>query len=140
MDAWSRHNVVFGPGVLWLGTPEGAVVEVTIDGTRVREHEVLPGSAVTALSATATGELVVAGRDGELLLLSVGGPGRVEASPAAVSEFLAGTAEASVVEIDHLDLTDGTRSWQPGDLATVTEDSDTDPSWLRIQAAVNRLA
>jgi hypothetical protein len=74
-----------------------------------------------------------------LLLLSVGGAGPVEASKAAVTEFLAGTAEASVVDMEQLDLTDGTRTWQPGDLETVTEDSGTDPSWLRIQAAMNRL-
>jgi ligand-binding sensor domain-containing protein len=141
MRAWSRHNVAFGPlpGVLWIGTPKGAVVELEMDGKQVTEHEVLPGSAVTALTATATGELFVAGRDGVLLLLSVGRAGPSEAPKAAVTEFLAGTSEASVVDMDQLDLTDGTRTWQPGDLGTVTEDSETDPSWLRIQAAMNRL-
>ncbi|WP_306207153.1 hypothetical protein [Actinoplanes sp. RD1] len=29
------------------------------------------------------------------------------------------------------------RSWRAGDLETVTDVSDGDPSWLRIQAAVN---
>ena len=33
MHAWSRHNAVFGPlpGVLWIGTPEGAVVELGVE-------------------------------------------------------------------------------------------------------------
>ncbi|MEE6260017.1 WD40 repeat domain-containing protein [Plantactinospora sonchi] len=139
--AWSRHNVAFGPSpdVLWIGTPNGVVIELGVDGTRISEHEVLPGSAVTALAATATGELLVAGRDGVLLLLTVGKSEPVEASRAAVTEFLAGTSEATVIDMDLLDLTDGTRTWQPGDLETVTEDSENDPSWLRIQAAMNRL-
>jgi hypothetical protein len=140
MRAWSRHNVVFGPvpGVLCIGTPQGAIVELQTNGKQVAEHEVLPGSAVAALAATATGELFVAGRDGMLVLLSVGRACPFEASRAAVTEFLAGTTEASIVDMDKLDLTDGTRTWQPGDLTTVTDDSETDPSWLRIQAAMNR--
>ncbi|MBQ1039130.1 hypothetical protein [Micromonospora sp. C81] len=103
------------------------------------EHEVLPGAAVTALAATAAGDLVVAGNDGMLLLLSGGRIGTDEAPRAAVTEFLAATSEASVVDMDQLDLTDGTRTWQPGDLEVVSEDSGTDPSWLRIRAAMNRL-
>lgn len=140
-DSWSRHNVAFGPTpeTLWIGTPNGAVVELGIDGTRTAEHEVLPGSAVTALAATATGELCVAGRDGVLLLLSMASPGPTEASRNLVTEFLAGTSEAAVVDLDQLDLSDGTRSWQPGDLGTFTEDSEGAPIWLRVQAASNRL-
>ncbi|MEO3771051.1 hypothetical protein [Micromonospora sp. B9E7] len=141
MYSWSRHNVVFGPlpGVLWIGTPEGVVVELKIDGEQLTEHEVLPGSAVTALTATATGELLVAGRDGVLVLLSVGSAAASEAATAAVTEFLAGTSEAADLDMDHLDLTDGTRTWQAGDLETVTEHSTGDPSWLRIRAGMNRL-
>ncbi|WP_217428755.1 hypothetical protein [Micromonospora maritima] len=139
MRAWSRHNVAFGPtpGVLWIGTPGGVVVEADIDGAQVTEHEVLPGSAVTALTAAATGELVVAGA-GTLLVLSDRRADRTEREAAAVTEFLAGTTEATTVDLDHLDLTDGNRTWQPGDLETVTDVSDSDPTWLRIQAAMNR--
>ena len=141
MRAWSRHNVAFGPspGVLWIGTPEGAVIEFEIDGKQVTEYEALPGSMVTALTAAATGELIVAGRDGTLLVLSGGRADPAEAPTAAVTEFLAGTSEASVIDMDQLDLTDGNRTWQPGDLETVTDVSDSDPSWLKIQAAMNRL-
>lgn len=141
MRAWSRHNVAFSllPGVLWIGTPEGTVIEFTIDGKQVANHEALSGSAVTALTAAATGELIVAGRDGTLLVLSVGPAAPAEAPMPAVIEFLAGTCEASVLDMDQLDLTDGTRTWQPGDLDAVTEASESDPSWLQIQAAMNRL-
>ncbi|GIH19402.1 WD40 repeat domain-containing protein [Rugosimonospora africana] len=141
MHAWSRHNVAFGPlpGVLWIGTPEGVVIEFDIDGKQATEHEVLPGSAVTALAAVAAGDLIVAGRDGTLLVLSVGRTDRAESSKTAVTEFLAGTSEASLVDMDQLDLTDGTRTWRPGDLETITEASESDPSWLKIQAAINTL-
>lgn len=140
MNAWSRHNVAFGPspGVLCIGTPEGAVIEIKVDGEQVTEYEALPGSGVTALTATATGELVVAGRDGTLLVLSGGRAAPAQASTAAVAEFLAGTSEASVIDMDQLDLTDGTRTWQPGELETVTDTSERDPSWLKIQASTNR--
>lgn len=93
---------------------------------------------VTALAAAAPGELIVAGRAGTLLVLSGGRAGLAETSTAAVTEFLAGTSEASVIDMDQLDLTDGNRTWQPGDLETVTDASDSDPSWLQIQAAMNR--
>jgi hypothetical protein len=141
-DSWSRHNVAFGPvpGVLWIGTLKGSLVGLPVDGEEVFEHEVLPGCAVAAMVATANRELFVAGQDGALVLMSVPDAGRVTPSQAGVAEFLAATTEASVVDMDHLDLTDGTRSWQPGDLAAVTEDSAAEPSWLRIQAAMNRLA
>ncbi|MFG1992306.1 hypothetical protein ACGFJ7_20235 [Actinoplanes sp. NPDC048988] len=141
MHAWSRHNVTFGPspGVVWIGTPEGAVIELEIDANEVTEHEVLPRSAVTAMAAVATGELIVAGPDGTLLALSVRQGGPVEASTASVTEFLTGTTEASSLDLDQLDLTDGTRTWRPGDLKTVTETSASDPSWLKIQAAMNGL-
>ncbi|WP_204002365.1 hypothetical protein [Micromonospora lutea] len=139
MRAWSRQNVAFGPGVLWIGTPEGRLIEVTIDGRQVTEHELLPGSPVTALTAAATGELIVAG-DGTLLVLSDGRTSPAAASTDAVTEFLAGTSDASVIDMEQLDLTDGHRTWRPGDLETVTDASDGDPSWLRIVAAMNRRA
>ncbi|WP_157815839.1 hypothetical protein [Kitasatospora sp. CB02891] len=34
--------------------------------------------------------------------------------------------------------TDGTRSWADADLATVTGTSSGDPTWLQLQAALNR--
>jgi hypothetical protein len=73
MNAWSRHNVAFGtrPGVLWNGTPAGTLVEVDLDTHRTVQHEVLAGSRVTAIDTTATRRIVVAGRERDLLLLSV---------------------------------------------------------------------
>jgi hypothetical protein len=37
----------------------------------------------------------------------------------------------------HLVLIDGTRTWQPGDLAAVTAATTTDPAWLQLRAAFN---
>ncbi len=142
MRAWSRHNIAFGPspGQIWIGTPEGAVVEIEIDGGQVTGYEVLPETAITVLTSAATGELVLAGRDGTLLVIATGRTSPTEAPTGTVTEFLTGTSESSTTEMDRLDLTDGTRTWQPGDLESVTDASEkNDPSWLKIQAAMNRL-
>ncbi|MDQ3789400.1 MAG: hypothetical protein M3422_19430 [Actinomycetota bacterium] len=148
MRAWSRHNIAFGarPGVLWVGTPKGTLLEVDVDDRHAVEHDVLAGSPVTALCATRAGELVVATGAGDLVLLSVlPAPGAAqaiddEAPRAAVAAFLASTSEVPDDGDlwDHLVTTDGTRAWTPDDLATVTTATTTDPSWLRLQAAVNK--
>ncbi|MGW9032660.1 hypothetical protein ACWGQ5_53755 [Streptomyces sp. NPDC055722] len=101
MRAWSRHNIAFGaqPGVLWVGTPTGTLVEVDLDGPHAVEHDVLAGSPVTALGATTTGELLVAGREGDLALLSVrtgsakAQPTDGDASRATVTAFLDATSD-----------------------------------------------
>ena len=145
--AWSRHNIAFGaqPGVLWVGTPAGTLVEVGLDNQHVAGHDVLAGSPVTALGATATGELAVASGGGDLVLVSV-----PAASPpvhaaggdtlrATVTAFLDATSEVpddGDLET-HLVLTDGARTWQPGDLAAVTTATTTDPAWLQLRAAIN---
>ncbi len=149
MRAWSRHNLAFGaqPGVLWIGDPTGRLVEVDLATERVTEHEVLNGSAVSALAATATGGLVVAGAGGDLVLLSVdpgrSGAGRPDrdASGALVSAFLDSTSDIpdDGDPEDHLVLTDGVRGWASDDLATVTSATAADPTWLRIQAAMNQV-
>ncbi|NUR01019.1 MAG: hypothetical protein HOY79_32165 [Streptomyces sp.] len=151
MHAWSRHNLAFGarPGVLWVGTPTGALVEVDVEGPGAVEHDVLAGSAVSALAATATGELVLAG-GGELVLVSVrSGPGEVRATDdgdpstaaaSAVSEFLEATSEVpdgGDLE-EHLVLTDGDRTWDSDDLATVETATAGDPTWLQLRAALNK--
>ncbi|MEU9167931.1 hypothetical protein AB0D34_09060 [Streptomyces sp. NPDC048420] len=147
MHSWSRHNLAFDsrrPGVLWVGTPRGTLVEVDMDGDHAAEHEVLAGSPVTALTVTATGELLVAGGDGELLLLSVpaeslGSYG--DTARAAVAAFLDATSEVpddGELE-EHLVVTDGSRTWEPDDLTTVTTATGTDPTWLRLQAAINEV-
>jgi hypothetical protein len=73
MRAWSRHNIVFGaqPGVLWVGTPAGTLVEVSLDNQHVAMHDVLAGFRVTGLGAMATGELIAASGERDLALLSV---------------------------------------------------------------------
>ncbi|MDX2937527.1 hypothetical protein [Streptomyces ipomoeae] len=149
MRAWSRHNIAFGtrPGVLWIGTPTGTLVEVDLDDDGAVEHDAPAGSPVSGLGVTATGELVVAGGGGDLVLLSVrADPGKArttdrDTSRAAVTAFLDATSEVpddGDLET-HLVMTDGTRTWESDDLTTVTTAEATDPTWLRLQAAVNNL-
>src|SRR6185312_15322360 len=101
MQAWGSHNTAFAghSDVLWIGTPYGKLVELSISGENAVEHDVLDGVRVTALAATADGALVVATADGELVLISVnddaaasdvaGGSGSHE----AVAAFLDATRE-----------------------------------------------
>jgi hypothetical protein len=151
--SWSRHNIAFAvqPGVLWIGAPSGELIEYDVDNDRAAGHEVL-AHPVTALSATAVGDLVAATGDGGLALLSVSvdshhgtraGQARaadMEAMRAMVEAFVAGTSEAPSDgdPWDVLALTDGTRIWEPGDLESVTIATPEEPSWLQIQAAMNR--
>jgi hypothetical protein len=147
MRAWSRHNIAFGtqPSHLWIGTPAGTLLEVDLDNQRVVKHDVLARSPATGLAATATGELAVAGGGGDLVLLSVGAASAKVRAPdsdalqATVTAFLDATSE---VPDDgnlwaHLVMTDGTRTWEPGELAAVTTATSTDPTWLQLQAAMN---
>ncbi|MFF3606904.1 hypothetical protein [Streptomyces sp. NPDC002463] len=149
MRAWSRHNIAFGarPGVLWVGTPTGALLEVDVEALRVVGHDVLAGTPVSALGCTSTGELVIAGGGGDLVLLSVradssevGGTGG-DAPQAAVAAFLEAVPEvpAEGALWTHLVTTDGDRSWESDDSATVTTASGTDPTWLQLQAAINTM-
>jgi hypothetical protein len=73
MHAWSKHNIAFGvqPGVLWVGTPTGILVEVDLDDQHAVKHDVLADSPVTALCATTAGDLVAATGEGDLVLISV---------------------------------------------------------------------
>jgi hypothetical protein len=143
LGAWSRHNIAFGtqPGVLWIGTPNGTLMELDLPQQKTVEHEVLSGSPVTGLAATATGELVVAGGSGELVLLSADGDATDTRATAraAVTAFLDATSDVpGDGDLEkHLVRTDGTRSWDSDDLTTVTTATATDPTWLRLQAALN---
>lgn len=146
-SVWSLHNIAFAtdPGVLWVGTPAGTLIEVAIGAETAVPHDVLAGSKVTALAATASGGLVVAGADGELAVLSVRADSAVDRQAnsdrarEAVAVFLDSTTELpddADLDTDLL-LTDGHRTWDADDLETVTDADDDDPTWLRIQAAVN---
>lgn len=147
MRAWSRYNIAFGaqPGVLWIGTPTGALVEIDLGNEHVAEHDVLAGSPVTALGAVATGELIVATGEGDLVLVSLHADsakaraaGR-DTPQAAVAAFLDATSEVPNEGglWKHLVMTDGSQTWEPADLAAVTTATTTDPIWLRIQAVIN---
>nr|WP_260859538.1 WD40 repeat domain-containing protein [Streptomyces cupreus] len=141
MHAWSRHNIAFGgrPGVLWIGTPNGTLIELDVDNQQAVEHDLLDGSRVTALAATATGELLVAGGEGDLVLLSVGSAEARPQNGDAVTAFLDSTSEVPEdgdLE-EHLVVTDGARAWEPDDLATVDTATEADPTWLQLQSAIN---
>ncbi|WP_255954963.1 hypothetical protein [Streptomyces odontomachi] len=147
MNAWSSQNVAFGgrPGVLWIGTPTGALIEVDLDNEHAVEHDVLAGSPVSALSTTAAGELVVASGGGDLVLVSVpdgsatAGTADGDALRATVTAFSAATSEVpddGDLET-HLVLTDGSRTWESDDLEAVTTATPADPTWLQLRAALN---
>jgi hypothetical protein len=152
MRAWSRHNLAFGarPGVLWVGTPTGALVEIDVETPRAVEHDLLAGSPVSALAATASGELVLASGDAELVLVSVrsgleeshaGDEGDVfTAGASAVSAFLDSTSDVpdGGEWEEHLVLTDGDRVWDSDDLDTVRTATAQDPTWLQLRAAINQ--
>ncbi|MFC4036313.1 hypothetical protein ACFO3J_33445 [Streptomyces polygonati] len=57
----------------------------------------------------------------------------------AVAEFLDATSEVpdGCDLEEHLVLTDGDRTWTPGDPATVDTATAGDPTWLRLRAAIN---
>jgi hypothetical protein len=147
MRAWSQHNIAFGvqPGVLWVGTPTGALVEVELEDQHVVEHDVLAGSPVTALGATAAGELVAATGASDLALLSVltnstkAPAADRNTARAAVTAFLDATSEVpSEGDLEtHLLISDGARTWEPDDLAAVITATAADPTWLQLQAAIN---
>ena len=113
--AWPRHNIGFGarPGVIWAGTPTGTLIETDLNSGQAATHHVLDGSPVAALSATASGDLVVATSEGDLALVSETAGHRTAPAPDALraqaTAFLAGT---SVIPDDgevyaHLVVADG---------------------------------
>jgi hypothetical protein len=147
MRAWSKHNIAFGvqPGVLWVGTPTGTLVEIDLDHQQATGHDVLAGSKVNALCATAAGDLVVATGEGDLVLASVltesaeSQAADVRTPQALVTAFLGATSEVpddGDLEA-HLVVTNGPRTWEPDDLGTVTTAAETDPTWLQLRAAIN---
>ncbi|KIQ67356.1 hypothetical protein TR51_06195 [Kitasatospora griseola] len=141
-EEWPRHNLAWDarPGVLWIGTPTGSLLELDVEAQEATEHASPDGVPVAALAVTATGDLLVARADGEFVLLSAR-----PAAPAVepnddVAVFLAETEEVPQEDDleGHLAPTDGTRSWTGADLAAVTGTSPGDPTWLQLQAALNR--
>ncbi|MGX4736370.1 hypothetical protein [Kitasatospora griseola] len=116
---WPDENLAWGvrPGVLWIGTPTGSLLELDVETRETVEHPSPAGTPISALAATASGDLLVAHADGELALLA-----EQPATPAPeavddVTVFLAGTEEvppAGQLE-DHLVFTDGSGIWESED-------------------------
>lgn len=139
---WLRSDIAFGqdPDVLWIGTPEGALLAVDLAAGTATSHPVA-GAGVTALARTASGQVVVADRDGGLVLLSVPSAPVIPDAD-GVAAFLADTEpiDATGPLWDKLELTDGVRTWREDDLDRVVEADDADPTWLRLQAAINQIS
>jgi hypothetical protein len=147
MRAWSRHNIAFGtqPGVLWVGTPSGSLIELDVPAEHAAAHDVLADARVTALCATAAGDLLAATAEGDLALIAVTADSatahaaNAPAPQALAAAFLEGTSDVPPdgnLEA-HLVLTDGQRTWGQEDLETVTTATSADPTWLQLQAAMN---
>jgi hypothetical protein len=148
---WSRNDITFGarPGMLWVGTPTGALrsYDLTRDGART-DHGTPADAPVSAMATTSLGHLVMGSDNGEILLLSPphGAAADHPVDPAAmragVAAYLAATedipADATDIE-SHLTITDGDRTWSPEDLDTVKDATTDDPSWLQLRAMYNRL-
>jgi hypothetical protein len=131
--------------VLWAGTPAGTLVEIDLDAKRAVEHDDLAGSPVTALCANAAGDLLVAAGNCELVLMSVQSdpaerrPAEARAPHELIAAFLNSAPEVPYgSDLDkQLVMTNGTQTWEPGDLETVSSAAGTDPTWLQIRAAMN---
>ena len=123
----NRDDIGFGarPGLLWIGRPSGTLVELDLQAQSAIEHDVLPGTPFSVLSATAAGDLLIASDDGELMLVSV----IADTAPETVAAFLDSTSEVpdNSNPEPHLILTNGTRTWDAEGLETVTAAEATDP-------------
>jgi putative AlgH/UPF0301 family transcriptional regulator len=117
-----------------------------LDNEQAVGHNVLEGSKVTALCATAVGGLLVATGVGDLALISVVAdsapprPAYARMSQALVTAFLDASPEVPAdgdLE-NHLVVTNGTRTWEPDALETETAATSTDPTWLQLRAAANK--
>ena len=145
-QALSLHNTVFArhSGLLLVGTAEGSMAAIDLDGDAAVEHRV--GDApVNALAVLASDELVVADQTGRVTVMAGPGDAQVSDDAAAqardrVAAYLAATTEVPEDADWRTDLvlSDGVRSWAPGDLERVTTAREADPMWLRLRAAINQ--
>ncbi len=148
MRAWARNSAAFGdrPDILWIGTPAGILIELNVCNQHMVEHDVLADSPITALAATATGELAVASGAGKLSVLSVSGgtaepldldrdslEGLVNAFVEMTSEMPEDARWTAAIDFDE----DGGYIWVPSDLEIVTDGADRDPSRLQIHPSGN---
>jgi hypothetical protein len=104
--AWPGHNIAFGarPGVLWEGTPGGTLLETDLDNHQTASHDVLDGSPVTSLAATAGGDLIVATAGGDLALASAAAGHPAAADPDTLQDQAAAFLASTFVVPDDRDL------------------------------------
>lgn len=135
----SAHSVAFaGAGMLLVGTPTGAVVDVDVADAVAVEHDVLEGGAVAALAVTADTHAAVAGKAGTLTLVHLdGAPPVDDAGPVRDAFVSTCVALPDGHDLDRdLELTDGVETWGAQELAA-TSSSRQDPPWLQLRAFVN---
>jgi hypothetical protein len=144
---WSRYNIAFAPrsGFLLVGTPRGGIVEIDLEEGRASEHDVA-SAPISALAVLSTDQLVVADRTGQITVMDAPGdagrgipPSGAAVARVRVEQFLATTTELpeDADLVTSLIRHDGQRTWAADDLETVTTAEDTDPTWLRLQSAIN---
>ena len=132
------HDIAFGaqPGVLWLGTTDGILVEIDLDEHHTTGHDVLNGHPATALATTSAGDLVVATANGDLLLLSAqAGPEKTrtpddDAVRATATAFLDTTTE--IPDDTILRMSFDLRTWELDKRAIAKKSA-----WLRLRAAID---
>ncbi|MFD8482883.1 hypothetical protein [Kitasatospora sp. NPDC059673] len=115
-EPWPPDNLAWDarPGVLWIGTPTGSLLELDVEAQETTEHAFPADAPVSALAATASGDLLVARTNGELALLSVRPAAPVPEPTDDVTVFLAETDEVPLEgELEeHLVYTDGGGTWE----------------------------
>jgi hypothetical protein len=148
--SWSRHNIAFAQpsGALLVGTTQGSIIEIDLDGGRVVGHSVSE-APISSLAALSSGQVVVADRSGRVSVMAASAdtPAATHTvdrptARARVDAFLASTTELPDDANLYTDLvrTDGVRTWDGRKLDEVTTADDGDPTWLRLQAAITSLS
>ena len=118
LHTWAYHNVTFLDDTLLIGTPTGTVVSIDVDTGSASEHELAPGTRITAVAATADRRLLVATDGGDILTCTVrSAPKGASARPDPVADFLAATHPVAADRLDEdAEISDGIHTWPAAEL------------------------